>query len=209
MAQAIEVVLFDVGGVLVELTGVSEFLGWLNHRVTAEELTAEWLASPIVRAFETGQSSPETFADQLIEAMRLPVDRATFLAKFALWPRVFPRAVETVERVSRRYRRATLCNTNELQWTRMMDGMGLRRVFDHHFASHLIGKLKPDRAVFEHVVDALNCAPSVILFLDDSSANVESARQFGMQSVRVQGAEEAARALQAWGVFEPPVAPRA
>ena len=47
----IRVVLFDVGGVLVELSGLPMLLSWLGHRVTAEQARTLWLTSPVVRLF--------------------------------------------------------------------------------------------------------------------------------------------------------------
>jgi hypothetical protein len=42
----IRVVLFDVGGVLVELSGLTMLLSWLVRRVTAEQVRTLWLTSP-------------------------------------------------------------------------------------------------------------------------------------------------------------------
>jgi len=36
--------------------------------------------------------------------------------------------------------KATLFNTNELHWPKLMHEMGLANVIEHHFASHLIGR---------------------------------------------------------------------
>jgi len=209
MSNPIRIVLFDVGGVLIELTGVPTLLGWLSHSLTPEELWRMWLSSPVVRAFETGKIRPDTFADQLIADLGLPVGRQEFLAAFAAWPRgVFPGAVDLVRRISPAYVRATLCNTNVLHWSRLMEETELEHLFEYHFASHLIGKLKPDREVFEHVVAALGCEPSAILFLDDQPLNVEAAQAIGLQAVCVRGVQEAERVLTAVGVVtaEPPVA---
>jgi len=200
----IDVVLFDLGGVLVELAGVPTMLEWLNHRFTVDELWVQWLSSDVVRAFERGQIDPDAFADGLIASMQLSVDRATFLRVFDAWPRgLLPQALEVVRRVSPRCVRATLSNTNVLHWSRVVDGMGLRRAFDHHFASHEIGKLKPDRDVFEHVVTRLNCRPSAVLFFDDNQTNVDAAQRFGMHAVRVQGPIEALRVLSDHGLIAP------
>src|SRR5690349_14418119 len=87
MKPDIRVILFDVGGVLVELGGISTMLAWVGERMTAEELWEFWLASPVVREFETGGCAPEFFADELIRGMALPVCREDFLAHFAVWPR--------------------------------------------------------------------------------------------------------------------------
>src|SRR5262245_54794163 len=153
LSYPIHIILFDVGGVLIELTGVSTLLAWLGHRLTPEELWRMWLSSSVVRAFETGKVGPDTFADQLIADLGLPVSRQEFLAAFTVWPnRVVPGAVEVVRRIAPQYVRATLCNTNVLHWPRVIEELGLGQLFAHHFASHLMGKLKPDREVFEHVV---------------------------------------------------------
>ena len=169
----IRVVVFDVGGVLVELTGVATFRSWLGNRLTDEEIWRRWLASPAVRDFETGRVSPDVFADELIDEFVLPVNRDELLAAFTAWPRrTFPGAGDLIRRVNRRFVRATLCNTNVLHWSRFQE-MGLEGLFEHHCPSHLIGKLKPDREVFEHVIDVLRCEPSEMLFLDDQPLNIK------------------------------------
>jgi phosphoglycolate phosphatase-like HAD superfamily hydrolase len=44
----IRVVVFDVGGVLVELSGLAMLLSWLGHRVTAEQVRTLWLDQVLV-----------------------------------------------------------------------------------------------------------------------------------------------------------------
>ena len=161
-----------------------------------------WLSSSVVRAFETGRVGPDTFADQLIADLGLPVSRQEFLAAFTAWPkRVFPGAVDVVRRISPQYVRATLCITNVLHWPRFIEEMGLGNLFEYHFASHLMGKLKPDREVFEHVVAALACEPSAILFLDDQPLNVEAAQALGLRAACVREVQEVERVLIEAGVM--------
>ncbi len=54
--KEIRVVLFDVGGLLVELSGLAMLLSWLGHRATAEQVRTLWLTSRIVRSFETART---------------------------------------------------------------------------------------------------------------------------------------------------------
>jgi putative hydrolase of the HAD superfamily len=72
--------------------------------------------------------------------------------------------------------------------------------FDRIFASHLMGLRKPERAAFDHICCALALAPQSILFFDDSSANVQAARDAGLQGVLVRTPEDVADALHAVGV---------
>jgi hypothetical protein len=66
----IRVVLFDVGGVLVEPSGVATMLAWMRNSVSAEQLWRMWLTSFSVRAFETGRLSPEAFAETSLVSRR-------------------------------------------------------------------------------------------------------------------------------------------
>ena len=200
--RQIRVVLFDIGGVLVELSGVPAMLAWMENRVSREELLSMWLTSPVVRAFETGQITADAFADQLIAEMALPVRRELLLEEFTRWPAgLFPGALDLVGRVPRLYARATLCNTNALHWPRLMTDLKLDGAFDHYFASHLMGKIKPDEEAFHHVTDKLDCRAEEILFLDDSKLNVEAAKRVGMRAVQARGVAEAEHVLLENGVI--------
>jgi FMN phosphatase YigB (HAD superfamily) len=201
-AGSVQVVLFDVGGVLVELTGVPALLSWTGNRLTHEEILVWWLSSDIVRSFETGKSSPAEFADGLIRELDLPMEREDFIVEFGLWATgLFPGALDLVREIPREYTRAILSNSNVLHWPRFIDEWGLGDIFDYTFASHLIGKIKPDEDAFHHVVDALGCDASAVLFLDDNILNVEAARRIGMQAIQVKGVSDARGVLYEAGVL--------
>src|SRR6266700_1215384 len=193
----IRVVLFDVGGVLVELSVLAMLLSWLGHRATAEQVRTLWLTSPIVRSFETGRMQPAAFAEHMINELSLQVGSEEFLTElYTRSQRILPGAVELVRRVPRYYVRATLCNTNALQWPSLIKQRDLIGAFDHHFASHLTGKIKPDEEAFQHVLATLGCEGPETLFLDDSQLNVAAAKRVGMTAFQVQGPVEAERALR-------------
>ena len=95
----------------MELSGVASMLSWVENRVSPKELWKLWLTSSVVRAFETGRSTPEVFADELIAEMVLPVRRDEFLQEFVRRTLgLFPGALDLVNRIPRQYARATLCN---------------------------------------------------------------------------------------------------
>jgi putative hydrolase of the HAD superfamily len=192
----IRVLLFDVGGVLVELGGVEVILEWLGNRITAEELWRRWLQSQAVRQFETGQIDAARFATGVISEFGLAVDPQQFLDSFIGWPTgLYPGTLEMLARIPRRYKRALLSNSNALHWPRVLDEMGLGVAFDNHFVSHLTGRIKPDPEAFEHVLKSLACEPAQVLFFDDNAPNIEVALSLGMNAVRVRGVIEARQAL--------------
>ncbi len=192
----IRVLLFDVGGVLVQLGGVEVILAWLGNRIDAEELWRRWLQSESVRAFESGQIDAPKFATGVISEFGLAVGPQQFLDSFVGWPTgLYPGTLEMLARIPRRYQRALLSNSNPLHWPRVLDEMGLGSAFDSHFVSHLTGRIKPDPEAFEQVVESLGCHPAQVLFFDDNSLNVEAARRLGMHAVQVLGLVQARQAL--------------
>ncbi len=200
--SGIRVVLFDVGGVLVEVTGIEAMREWLEHRVTDEEVWRVWFRSPVVRAFETGRIGPVPFATGLLAELGLDIGVERFLEAFVSWPaRLYPGALELVARIPPTYTRALLSNSNVLHWPRVMGDLGLGAAFEHRFVSHLTGRIKPDRDAFQQVLDSLACAPAEVFFLDDSEGNVAAARALGLEAVRARGAAEAERALRLAGLI--------
>lgn len=198
----IGVVLFDVGGVLVQLSGVATVLGWVADRWTPAQLWQRWLHSPAVRAFETGRTDADTFAADLVAELELRVDPALFLESFAGWPTgLYPGAHELVTRIPGHITRALLSNSNALHWDRVVDDFGLGTLFEHRFVSHLTGRIKPDPDAFEHVIHSLRCDPASVFFLDDNLLNVEAARAVGMQGAVVSGVAGAEQALCEAGIL--------
>jgi glucose-1-phosphatase len=196
------VLLFDVGGVLVQLSGVETMLGWMGESATSDRMWRMWLQSTPVRDFETGRIGAEEFAAAVTAEFRLPVEPREFLASFTGWVTgLYPGTLEMLAQIPDSYQRALLSNSNTLHWTRVIDDLRLGPAFGHHFVSHLTGRIKPDADAFQHVVESLGCRPQHVLFLDDNILNVDAARQFGMQAVRVQGIEEARRALIEHGII--------
>ena len=199
----LEVLLFDLGGVIVELSGLPQWAEWTGGRSRDEELWRRWLCSPSVRAFESGRCTPEDFAVRLVAEFDLPLEPTEFLAAFAAWPRgPYAGALELLRQLqSRPFRLACFSNTNSLHWPRFLDEMELRHHFDAHFASHELGVLKPDVEAFREVTRRLGCPPRGILFLDDNTLNVDGARRAGLRAECVSGVEGARQRLHQLGLL--------
>ena len=199
----IRVLLFDVGGVLVQLSGIEIMLEWLGNAMTADQMWVKWLQSASVREFETGKIEAGEFADRVTREFRLSVEPQAFLESFAGWPTgLYPGTLEMLARIPRRYERALLSNSNALHWPRVRNDMQLGAVFDSHFISHLTGRIKPDPEAFQHVAESLGCLPAQVLFLDDNLLNVEAAQGVGMHAERVRGPAEVLRVLGDRGIME-------
>jgi putative hydrolase of the HAD superfamily len=198
----IDVVLFDLGGVLVRLGGVGA-LQELAGLESEDEVWLRWLSCEWVRNFERGRCTAEEFALGVVADWQLSTTPESFIEQFRGWPEgLYDGAIELVAAVRQRHRVGCLSNSNELHWADQSTKFGLSSVFDIAFLSHELDLIKPDRDLFEHVVSALAVEPQRVLFLDDNEANVVGARSVGITAVRVDGVDQAAIALADLGVLD-------
>lgn len=65
--------------------------------------------------------------------------------------------------------------------------------FDGLVFSGPIGLIKPDKAIFEHLLRNYDLTPEDCLFIDDSSKNIEGAKQVGIQGYLFDGDAEKLR----------------
>jgi HAD superfamily hydrolase (TIGR01509 family) len=104
------------------------------------------------------------------------------------------RVLELIETLRRRYLVACLTNT-EVEVGRYNRDRGLFGPFDRAFLSTELGVGKPDRAVFERVLEALGCAPGEAVFTDDNPANTDGARAAGIHAIHYRDFESFSRDL--------------
>jgi len=64
-------------------------------------------------------------------------------------------------------------------------------VFDVSIFSYEVGIRKPDRRIYQTIVDKMGISASEALFIDDMPVNVAGAKAAGLQSLLFEGREEA------------------
>jgi putative hydrolase of the HAD superfamily len=78
---------------------------------------------------------------------------------------------------------------------------GLGRWLRVRLSSCYLGLHKPDPAYYHRAIDILGSEPQRILFIDDRIANVDAARQAGMQALLFEGSAKLRRELEGLGVL--------
>ena len=197
-----ETVLFDIGGVLVELTGLAEF-GAMIGETDGEVVMQRWMDCPWVQRYESGACGTDEFADGVIDHFDIETARDDFLDLFRTWPRhLLPGARDLLTSLHADLATACLSNTSEAHWAYMRDAFSLHEYFETYFLSFEIGAVKPDPAIFAHVCGALPCPPGAALFFDDVKGNVDAARAAGLDAHHVTGPREARAILAERGLLK-------
>lgn len=193
--------LFDLGGVLIEVPGVRAMLE-LTGILSEEELWRRWLTCRWVRRFESGGCSETEFAAGVVADWQLELSASAFLEAFRDWPAgPLPGAPELVAQTRASVATGCFSNTNALHWHGHLATWPLTGLFDHRFLSFELGMLKPDIAAFAHVAGLLEVPAGRVLFLDDNAVNVAGAAAAGFQATRAAGVGEARQRLVEAGVL--------
>ena len=186
----VDFVLFDLGGVLIELGGVAS-LQELIQTIDDEATWYEWLSSPWVRRFEKGECSAMEFSTGFVAEWNLELSPERFLDVFRDWPiGPYPGAAELLAEVQQSVPIGCLSNTNSMHWSYQASEWPMLALFDFRFLSFELGQVKPDPAIFRTVADQLPFSRERILYLDDVALNTETATSLGFRCEHVRGIEE-------------------
>ncbi len=196
-----DVLLFDLGGVLIDFAGFEEMSRLLPQVSDRSEIRDRWIHSESVQLFERGDITPESFARRLVEEFHLELSAEDFLREFVSWARgPYPGAVSLLGRLRATHRIACLSNSNELHTP--IHRASIHPHVDTFYFSDEIGLVKPDREIFDHVIHDLAVSPRRIAFFDDTMINVEAAREVGLNAFSVDGIVEVEAQLQRLGLIE-------
>jgi len=181
-------VIFDLGGVLVELGPLSDLLG--SGAPPAETFWPEWLHSATVRDFEGGLTDANTFAERMVSEFRLDMTADVLIDRFRAWPKgLFDGAAELLAelRTNDQLLTGALSNSNPVHWYEQVDAEKIRSLFDAPFLSFEMKLIKPDAAIYDFVTASLDLEPQQILYFDDNQINVDGARAAGWQAEVTHG----------------------
>jgi FMN phosphatase YigB (HAD superfamily) len=194
----IRAVIFDIGGILerpfddVLFPDLARMLG-----VPESQLRQRRAMDAAVLA-EGRMTLQEFYAGVVGESGR-PVDPGAAVARHlavyaAATVPLDARVLALIAGLRHRYVVACLTNT-EVEVGRFNRERGLYRPFDRAFLSTELGLRKPDRAIFEHVLAELRCAPDEAVFTDDSLENAAGARAASMHAIHYRDFERFSREL--------------
>ncbi len=199
--SAFDVLLFDLGGVLIDFAGFDELTRLLPGAPHRAEIRDRWIRSESVQLFEQGDIAPQQFALGVIEELQLDLSPQTFLAEFVDWARgPYPGARSLLRRLQATHRLACLSNSNELHTP--LHRRSIEPLMDTYYFSDELGLVKPHREIFDHVIRDLAVSPRRIAFFDDTPVNVEAAEKAGLTAFSVDGIVELEARLQRLGLIE-------
>ena len=196
-----DALLFDLGGVVMGLDWQRAFQRWSRaSHVPPEALAAMYAFDPPYERHERGEIGELDYYESLRRSLRIDIPDHEFRAGWgAIFTEPIHETVALLERLRDRVPLYAFSNTNAAHhavWSRKFEAAlaNFRRVF----VSSQMGLRKPERASFDYISREIGVPGSRILFFDDTRANVDGARDAGLQAVHVRGPEDVMNAVRPW-----------
>lgn len=202
--QSPQLLLFDLGGVVIELAFERTFRHLAHYSaLSAEQIARRFEMDAAYREHERGERSAESYFQHLRESFQLDADDATIATG---WNLLFVGEIsETVQMLGRACKQLPCYGfsnsnpTHEAFWRAQFNTA--LQPFHEVFVSSTLGQRKPDRAAFELIASATGVALESMLFFDDTQENVLGARAAGLDAVQVESPGDVRRALRSIGVL--------
>ncbi len=141
--------------------------------------------------FETGHYTQEVFIDGLKGFTGKDISEAQIVAAWNAMLLDIPlRRLQILQQLQLHYDMFLLSNTNiihEEAFNKILktqcgfNSMGV--FFDKIYYSHRVGLRKPDKEIFQLILDENTLNPEKTLFIDDSPQHIEGARALGIQTI--------------------------
>ena len=190
MDKKIKNIVFDLGGVLVDLdfkaaiNGLQK-AGFANVKEQLQSFDREG----IFQKFELGEMTAEEFRTAIRENSTVTLTDEEIDALWNAMLLEIPREkLELILDLRGKYMVYLLSNTNSIHWDYVCKnafnyrGFRVNDYFEETFLSYEMHLAKPDKAIFEKVLEEANLLPEETLFIDDSEANCKAASELGIHT---------------------------
>ncbi|MCQ2168213.1 MAG: HAD family phosphatase [Bacteroidales bacterium] len=187
----IKAVIFDIGGVLVNLN-MDRCLRAFKERAGLEDIE-EYLDMYHQRGFikdlESGESTEEQFYASALSHCRPGTTAKTVAECFCeLLDGVNDEKIELINRLKGHYDLYLLSNNNPISMRDIAElfkslGIPFEETFKDLFISSEMKMLKPSAEIYREVIRRTGLQPGEILFIDDSMKNIDAALAQGIRAV--------------------------
>jgi len=203
---SVDVLLFDLGGVVVDIDFRRCFRRWADASGTDIEFIASRFSfDAAYEQHERGALDVAAYFQRVRLALGVDLGDAELLEGWNdIYVGVVPGIGPLLAAASVKFPLYAFTNSNSTHhavWSKRFSGD--LEVFTATFVSCDIGQRKPERVAFEAVTEMIGTPASRILFFDDLAENVDGALDAGLQAVHVSTTNSVPSALVQLGVRVP------
>ena len=204
MSAPIELVLFDVGGVLGSNAWDREQRQTAVERFGLDEADFQYRHEETVGALEAGQISLDEYLDVTVFCDGRDFSREEFKALMFAQSEPWPDSIAVARALaeSGAVRLATLNNESEELNEHRIREFGLREIFPTFFTSCWLRTRKPTHEIYTRVLGMTQSDPARTVFIDDRIQNLNPAAAIGIKTIRFESPAQLRASLRAQGLLK-------
>lgn len=196
--------LFDLGGVIMDIDRMNcvrafEKLGFSD----ISEYLGDYGQKDFFLGLESGEINEAEFYSRVKEHLPAGVTDDQIKKAFNAFLTGIPvYRLEQLRELRKTYPVYLLSNTNPVMMNSKIadefrkEGLTVNDYFDGTVTSYEACCCKPGRRIFDYAAEKFGIKPEETLFFDDSQSNVDAARSYGFQAVKVNPGDEFATLLK-------------
>ena len=198
----ISAIIFDLGNVLFDLDIPRTWRALENLLdVKFDHPFAYPPTKELMYGYETGAVDTGTFVGELQRLSRPGTTAEEVVNAWNAMLLTMPaKRFELLESLKEQFPLFLLSNINSLHleyfYSHVREAHGIRNwdaaYFEQTFYSNYIGLRKPDKAIYEHVLDCVGLPAEQLLFVDDNEHNIREAQSLGIQTIHLGETAEVA-----------------
>ncbi len=195
MIKGIKHIIFDLGGVLLNIDYNLTEKAFIDAGIANfGELYAQLGQTPLFDDLETGKIGRDEFITALQTISDVSLTSEQILHAWNAMLLDFPvRRLQLLQQLRLYYDLVLLSNTNEIHEETfnniLMTDRGIPNIgvfFDRVYFSHRVGMRKPNRDIFERILEECSFKPADTLFIDDSPQHIATAKELGIQTIYLE-----------------------
>ena len=198
MTHPIKALLFDLGGVVVDISFEQALEHWSHPSgVPAETLKSRFAFDAAYEQHERGEVEAGEYFASLRTTLGVTLSDEQLKAGWnAIFLGEITRTVDLLRRLEGKVPLYAFSNTNATHKAFCYKGYSdALAPFERVFVSSDIGKRKPERDAFVHVASEIGVGLERIMFFDDTKENVVAAEALGMHAVLVRSPNDVLTAV--------------
>lgn len=192
--QKIENIIFDLGGVLLDIDYNLTRIAFENLGVTHfDQMYSQVNADKLFQKLETGSISDKEFYQEINYSTGLRLSPKEIKDAWnAMLLSFREKSLDYLDQIKNKYKVYLLSNTNQIHlnsFNEIYNRIKREKTFEDHFDkvfySFEIGLRKPETECYRWVLNNLQIRPDKTLFIDDSVNNIEGAKIVGLETIHL------------------------
>ncbi len=182
---------FDLDGVYFTRAGKAAFHAELV-RLTGDDarVSHALYLSPEMARFTRGQMSEHDFWNYMRSDLQLQLADRSWRTLWAAGYAPDPQVQDLIHLLhDQRHLICTISNNNPARIQALQERFHFFDDFDVRIFSYEVGAVKPEKRIFQVLIDRLDMTPSDIIYADDNPSRIKGAHDLGITTFVYQGIE--------------------